>query len=204
MAYFGLGLSFFSGRKKKKKRLHDVVLFIIGKQVVIFKTPSCSKRPLFSSFLSYNSYHKFMADFICLAMASQYTESNPQEQQQQQQQQTSFRRSLGTSTLFGRRSSRSAASTTTPTSTTTRPTSDSSIIADTTTHIRIVPSIENPSRSLVFNIIERDLEAGRIIKIGRFTDRSSIQNHISFKSKVVSRSHCEIWLNNEGKVKYHF
>ncbi|KAI8975117.1 SMAD/FHA domain-containing protein, partial [Mycotypha africana] len=67
-------------------------------------------------------------------------------------------------------------------------------------HIRIVPSIENPSRSLVFNIIERDLEAGRIIKIGRFTDRSSIQNHISFKSKVVSRSHCEIWLNQDGKI----
>ncbi|KAF1807505.1 SMAD/FHA domain-containing protein [Mucor lusitanicus] len=85
----------------------------------------------------------------------------------------------------------------------TRPTSDSSIIAPEhqTTHIRIVPSIENPSRSLVFSIIERDLEAGRIIKIGRFTDRSSIQNHISFKSKVVSRSHCEIWLNSDGKVQ---
>jgi pSer/pThr/pTyr-binding forkhead associated (FHA) protein len=132
-----------------------------------------------------------MADFICLAMASQYNESN-----NQQQEPSSFRRSLGTSTLFGRRSSRS----TTNTPASVRPTSDSSIITDNTTHIRIVPSIENPSRSLVFSIIERDLEAGRIIKIGRFTDRSSIQNHISFKSKVVSRSHCEIWLNNEGKV----
>ncbi|KAG1456255.1 hypothetical protein G6F56_006873 [Rhizopus delemar] len=68
-------------------------------------------------------------------------------------------------------------------------------------HIRIVPSIENPSRSLIFNIIERDLEAGKVIKIGRFTDKSSVQNHISFKSKVVSRSHCEIWLNHEGKVQ---
>ncbi|EIE79644.1 hypothetical protein RO3G_04349 [Rhizopus delemar RA 99-880] len=68
-------------------------------------------------------------------------------------------------------------------------------------HIRIVPSIDNPSRSLIFNIIERDLEAGHVIKIGRFTDKSSLKNHISFKSKVVSRSHCEIWLNNDGKVQ---
>lgn len=143
-----------------------------------------------------------MADFICLAMASQYTENN----NSQETNNTSFRRSLGSSTLFGRRSSRSAATTITATNTpsNTRPTSDSSIIApdNQTMHIRIVPSIENPSRSLVFSIIERDLEMGRIIKIGRFTDRSSIQNHISFKSKVVSRSHCEIWLNNEGKVPY--
>ncbi|KAL0145908.1 hypothetical protein V8B55DRAFT_1466371 [Mucor lusitanicus] len=142
-----------------------------------------------------------MADFICLAMASQYTENNSN----QEANNTSFRRSLGSSTLFGRRSSRSAASATTAMNTPsgTRPTSDSSIIAPEhqTTHIRIVPSIENPSRSLVFSIIERDLEAGRIIKIGRFTDRSSIQNHISFKSKVVSRSHCEIWLNSDGKVQ---
>ncbi|CAO3633288.1 unnamed protein product [Mucor fragilis] len=142
-----------------------------------------------------------MADFICLAMASQYTENN----NNQETNSTSFRRSLGSSTLFGRRSSRSATSATTAMNTpsSTRPTSDSSIIApeNQTMHIRIVPSIENPSRSLVFSIIERDLEAGRIIKIGRFTDRSSIQNHISFKSKVVSRSHCEIWLNNEGKVQ---
>lgn len=158
-----------------------------------------------------------MADFICLAMASQYTDNNnetpqqPQSQQAQQQQASGgFRRSLGTSTLFGRRSSRSN---TGSNITTGRPTSDSSIIQqqqqeqDQTTptpqsvHIRIVPSIENPSRSLVFSIIERDLEVGRVIKIGRFTDRSSIQNHISFRSKVCSRAHAEIWLNNEGKVR---
>ncbi|KAI8996881.1 SMAD/FHA domain-containing protein, partial [Pilobolus umbonatus] len=67
-------------------------------------------------------------------------------------------------------------------------------------HLRVVPSIENASRSLIFDVIERDLELGRVIKIGRFTDRSSSQNHISFKSKVVSRSHSEIWLSKEGKV----
>lgn len=148
-----------------------------------------------------------MADFICLAMASQYADTNTETVSQTNHSTTnSFRRSLGTSALFGRRSSRSNVNN--GSSITARPTSDSSIInhADENQnliHIRIVPSIENPSRSLVFSIIERDLEVGRIIKIGRFTDRSSIQNHISFKSKVVSRSHCEIWLNNEGKVMYH-
>ncbi|KAI7889718.1 uncharacterized protein EV154DRAFT_513847 [Mucor mucedo] len=146
-----------------------------------------------------------MADFICLAMASQYADTNTDTVSQPSNSNTnSFRRSLGTSALFGRRSSRS--NVTTSSTITTRPTSDSSIINhsdehQSSIHIRIVPSIENPSRSLVFSIIERDLEVGRVIKIGRFTDRSSIQNHISFKSKVVSRSHCEIWLNNEGKVQ---
>lgn len=147
-----------------------------------------------------------MADFICLAMASQYADTNTDTVTQTNPTTNSFRRSLGTSALFGRRSSRSNVNS--GSSITTRPTSDSSLINHTdeiqsSIHIRIVPSIENPSRSLVFGIIERDLEVGRIIKIGRFTDRSSIQNHISFKSKVVSRSHCEIWLNNEGKVMYH-
>lgn len=142
-----------------------------------------------------------MGDFICLAMASQYTENNNTETAAPATT-NSFRRSLGTSTLFGRRSSRSNAGS----NLSTRPTSDSSLSQTEdiqSTHIRIVPSIENPSRSLVFSIIERDLEVGRIIKIGRFTDRSSVQNHISFKSKVVSRSHCEIWLNNEGKVNVY-
>ncbi|KAI9357838.1 hypothetical protein BD770DRAFT_388457 [Pilaira anomala] len=139
-----------------------------------------------------------MADFICLAMASQYSESNNNntDTTPASSPTTSFRRSLGTSTLFGRRSSRTTA---TPHG----GTEEELAAADqhTPIHIRIVPSIENPSRSLVFSIIERDLEVGRVIKIGRFTDRSSVQNHISFKSKVVSRSHCEIWLNNDGKVQ---
>ncbi|KAI9273728.1 hypothetical protein BY458DRAFT_508044 [Sporodiniella umbellata] len=68
-------------------------------------------------------------------------------------------------------------------------------------HIRIVPNIDNPSRSLIFNIIEKDLMAGKVIKIGRFTDKSQQENHISFKSKVVSRSHCEISLSADGKVQ---
>ncbi|EIE84613.1 hypothetical protein G6F46_008103 [Rhizopus delemar] len=68
-------------------------------------------------------------------------------------------------------------------------------------HIRIVPNIDNSSRSLIFNVIERDLEVGKVIKIGRFTEKSYLEEHVSFKSKVVSRFHCEIWLNNDGKLQ---
>ncbi|KAI7858397.1 SMAD/FHA domain-containing protein [Circinella umbellata] len=68
-------------------------------------------------------------------------------------------------------------------------------------HVRIVPSIDNPRRSLIFDIIDRELKGGTAVKIGRFTDRSITTNHISFKSKVVSRTHCEIWVDSEdGKL----
>ncbi|KAI8136882.1 SMAD/FHA domain-containing protein, partial [Fennellomyces sp. T-0311] len=68
-------------------------------------------------------------------------------------------------------------------------------------HVRIVPSIDNPRRSLIFDVVDRQLKAGTVVKIGRFTDRSITNNHISFKSKVVSRTHCEIWLDAEdGKL----
>ncbi|KAI8063886.1 hypothetical protein BC940DRAFT_306628 [Gongronella butleri] len=66
-------------------------------------------------------------------------------------------------------------------------------------HVRIVPNIENPSRSLIFDIFDRDLEPGVFIKVGRFTDRSHSPTHMSFKSKVVSRSHCEFWMEH-GKL----
>lgn len=69
-----------------------------------------------------------------------------------------------------------------------------------TLHVRIVPSIENPSRSLIFDIFDRDLAPAVYIKIGRFTDRSPSPTRMSFKTKVVSRSHCELWMEH-GKVK---
>ncbi|CAO3598343.1 unnamed protein product [Absidia cylindrospora] len=68
-----------------------------------------------------------------------------------------------------------------------------------TLHVRIVPHIENPSRSLIFDIFDRELQAAVYIKIGRFTDRSPSPTHMSFKSKVVSRAHCEIWME-DGKL----
>ncbi|CAG8449052.1 6169_t:CDS:2 [Ambispora leptoticha] len=61
-----------------------------------------------------------------------------------------------------------------------------------TPSIRIVPHIEGP-RSLHFDIIEREVPEGSIIKIGRFTDKAHVPNRVTFKSKVVSRGHAEIW-----------
>ncbi|KAI9322365.1 SMAD/FHA domain-containing protein, partial [Dichotomocladium elegans] len=67
-------------------------------------------------------------------------------------------------------------------------------------HVRIVPSIDNPRRSLIFDVIDREIKVGTVVKIGRFTDRTYAGNHISFKSKVVSRTHCEIWVDADSKL----
>ncbi|CAG8605719.1 5632_t:CDS:2 [Dentiscutata erythropus] len=58
--------------------------------------------------------------------------------------------------------------------------------------IRIVPHIDGP-RSLHFDIIEREVPETVVIKIGRFTDKTLAPNRVTFKSKVVSRGHAEIW-----------
>ncbi|GAA5825768.1 hypothetical protein JCM3770_000635 [Rhodotorula araucariae] len=81
--------------------------------------------------------------------------------------------------------------------------------------LRLVPHLES-SRSLHFDPIERDLAPFAVVRIGRFTDRSSHQNgsaaganaqrgtatdpaRVAFKSKVVSRGHAEIWADDAGK-----
>ncbi|CAG8528309.1 3804_t:CDS:2 [Paraglomus occultum] len=64
-----------------------------------------------------------------------------------------------------------------------------------TPSIRIVPHVEGP-RSLQFDIIEREVPDGTNIKIGRFTDKANLPNRVTFKSKVVSRGHAEIWSEN--------
>ncbi|OZJ03615.1 hypothetical protein BZG36_03704, partial [Bifiguratus adelaidae] len=63
-------------------------------------------------------------------------------------------------------------------------------------HIRIVPHLDG-HRSLRFDVIDREVPSGTIIKIGRFTDKSATTNRISFRSKVVSRGHAEIWTEND-------
>jgi hypothetical protein len=68
------------------------------------------------------------------------------------------------------------------------------------TRVRIVPSLDGSIRCVVFNIIDRELTPGTIIRIGRFTDRGEDENRLTFKSKVVSRSHCELWVDHFGKV----
>lgn len=67
-------------------------------------------------------------------------------------------------------------------------------------HVRIVPNIENPSRSLIFDIVDRVLSVGSVIRIGRYSERHANLDCMSFKSKVVSRCHCEVWVETDGKV----
>lgn len=66
-------------------------------------------------------------------------------------------------------------------------------------HIRLVPHLES-TRSLTFDPVSRDVQPTIPLRIGRFTDRnpnvpvSSLdKNRVAFKSKVVSRTHAEIW-----------
>ncbi|ODQ55086.1 hypothetical protein SAICODRAFT_53519 [Saitoella complicata NRRL Y-17804] len=62
--------------------------------------------------------------------------------------------------------------------------------------IRLVPHVDHSGRhSLQFEPIERSVNDKTIIKVGRFTDKqnSVCETLITFKSKVVSRSHAHIW-----------
>ncbi|KAF9429875.1 hypothetical protein BGZ94_009137 [Podila epigama] len=59
-------------------------------------------------------------------------------------------------------------------------------------HIRIVPHLEAP-RSLHFDVVDKDVPEGFVLKIGRFTDKQALPNRVTFKSKVVSRGHAEIF-----------
>ncbi|KAJ2077322.1 hypothetical protein H4R24_005203 [Coemansia sp. RSA 988] len=61
-------------------------------------------------------------------------------------------------------------------------------------HIRIVPHIVDVRKDLYFEVMDRDVSESTLLKVGRFTEKVSQQmSRIAFKSKVVSRSHAEIW-----------
>ncbi|RKP36826.1 SMAD/FHA domain-containing protein, partial [Dimargaris cristalligena] len=63
--------------------------------------------------------------------------------------------------------------------------------------IRFAPHIPDVRHCLYFEAMDREVPEGTVLKVGRFTDRVSQQpNRIAFKSKVVSRSHAEIWSEN--------
>ncbi|KAJ2599882.1 hypothetical protein GGF39_002037 [Coemansia sp. RSA 1721] len=64
-------------------------------------------------------------------------------------------------------------------------------------HIRIVPHIVDVRHCLYFDVMNREVPANTVLKVGRFTEKVSQQmSRIAFKSKVVSRSHAEIWTEN--------
>lgn len=75
--------------------------------------------------------------------------------------------------------------------------------------IRLVPYLET-STSFTFEPIVRDaIEGGSALRVGRFTDRYATMScapsapnasRITFRSKVVSRCHAEIWVEEGGRV----
>ncbi|SCV67568.1 BQ2448_5179 [Microbotryum intermedium] len=69
--------------------------------------------------------------------------------------------------------------------------------------LRLVPHLES-SRSLHFEAVDRELAPFTVLRVGRFTDRTNHTNttdqlRITFKSKVVSRGHAEVWCDVSGK-----
>lgn len=64
-----------------------------------------------------------------------------------------------------------------------------------------MPHLDAP-RSLHFEVVDKDVPDGFVLKIGRFTDKQTLPNRVTFKSKVVSRGHAEIY-TELGKVTRH-
>lgn len=105
------------------------------------------------------------------------------------------------STMHQRTASQAANATSSNNSNSNSAPSTSTSSSSETHHIRLVPHLES-TRSLHFDPVSRDIQPTIPLRIGRFTDRnpnqpiSSIdQNRIAFKSKVVSRTHAEIWFD---------
>jgi len=71
-------------------------------------------------------------------------------------------------------------------------------MSDPPPHIRLCPAIDS-ARSLPFPPIDRDVPEGVVLKLGRFAERRDTPVYcITFRSKVVSRSHAEIWFKDDG------
>ncbi|KAI8366895.1 SMAD/FHA domain-containing protein [Blakeslea trispora] len=68
--------------------------------------------------------------------------------------------------------------------------------------IKLVPNVGITNRCFVFDVVDRELErGGPVLKLGRYSDRTIVSDRLSFKSKVVSRYHAEIWLSDiDGKI----
>ncbi|KAI9475980.1 MAG: hypothetical protein EXX96DRAFT_540543 [Benjaminiella poitrasii] len=69
--------------------------------------------------------------------------------------------------------------------------------------IKLVPNVSINSRCFVFDVVDHELESGgSALKLGRYSDRTVVADRISFKSKVVSRYHAEIWLSEVDNKIY--
>jgi hypothetical protein len=92
------------------------------------------------------------------------------------------------------------------------------------TEVALHQSLSPYNRQFMFKPIEMDLVPGQIVKFGRKIDAKKESNRLSrdqqisfnasslseddnqilaFRSKVVSRSHAELWLGKDGQVRYY-
>lgn len=96
----------------------------------------------------------------------------------------------------------------TPTTEQSNPASSSHVSDKKAFHIKLVPHLELSSRSLHFEPVSRTIKPGHTLKIGRFNERSASHtqatnanaldcSRVAFKSKVVSRQHAELFLDNK-------
>ncbi|KAI7852695.1 hypothetical protein BDC45DRAFT_570953 [Circinella umbellata] len=133
---------------------------------------------------------------------AEVTATAEEDQQRREHQQQQPRRATIATTASTNNSPSSGTATGAPaTRTVSTPTPSNDNNGEISLYVRIVPNIENPSRSIIFDIIDRDMKAGTVMKIGRFAERFPVSSdHMSFKSKVVSRSHCEVWVHQDGKL----
>ncbi|KAI9140326.1 hypothetical protein BKA69DRAFT_1125752 [Paraphysoderma sedebokerense] len=69
-----------------------------------------------------------------------------------------------------------------------------------TPRIRIVPVLNENFRGLSFPIVERSVPNGLTIRIKRYVDKPGLDftNCITFRSKVVSRQHAELWSEGDN------
>lgn len=81
---------------------------------------------------------------------------------------------------------------------------EESLSEENSVHIRLVPNVGTTNRCFVFDVVDRKLVVGGpSLKLGRYSNRTVISDRLSFKSKVVSRYHAEIWLGEDKKVRIY-
>ncbi|KAI8340778.1 hypothetical protein BC941DRAFT_467945 [Chlamydoabsidia padenii] len=66
--------------------------------------------------------------------------------------------------------------------------------------IRLLPNIGLNSQCFMFDIIDRVLTPTTVLLLGRYSDHHTMHNRLSFKSKVVSRTHAELWMEDGKKI----
>jgi pSer/pThr/pTyr-binding forkhead associated (FHA) protein len=67
-------------------------------------------------------------------------------------------------------------------------------------HVQLVPSLhENERPPFIFPAYEKTFKPGDLLRLGRKQDKKD-GDFLALRSKVISRSHGELWVNRDGQV----